>query len=88
MSLKSMFQKINPGKVLGYGLAASGAIPAALDAFRMVGGDLSASASFAQNFGIVAAGFGVVQTSKPSMQPAPIKTPQVIIPRRPLYVMA
>ena len=73
MSIKSLFKSVNPNKILGYALATGGAVPAAIDSFRLATGDLSASGSLAQSFGVIAAGIGIAQTGN-NKTPSPAAT--------------
>jgi hypothetical protein len=86
MSIKSLFKSVNPNKILGYALATGGAIPAAIDSFRLAAGDLSASGSLAQSFGVIAAGISIAQTGN-SKTPPPAATqtqarPVLLMPHR------
>ena len=50
MSLNALFENMSMAKSMGYTLAAGGTALALFDTFRLMSGDLSASASLAQNF--------------------------------------
>ncbi|NCT41115.1 MAG: hypothetical protein GW778_05595 [Alphaproteobacteria bacterium] len=93
MSLKATLKNLNLGKAFGYSIASGATALALLDTFRLASGDISASASLAQNFishaGAVAAGLGFAQASgamqKAEPQPATAQT-QLIMPRRALIM--